>query len=79
MVVRGGFAVPRQICSVSPLLFYNKCHISFDSRMRMLLNDVNKINVGDEIHVCTRQDFKNCNFQEIFLIGLFQSCIEHVP
>ena len=51
MVVRGRFAVPMQS----------------DSQRIMLYYDINYVNVENEIEVSTRQEFENCNFQQILL------------
>ena len=51
MVVRGRFAVPMQS----------------DSQRTMLYYDINYVNVENEIEVSTRQEFENCNFQQILL------------
>ena len=53
-----------QIC-IFVLSHPNKNYISLDSQKRMLYNDLNYVNVGNQIDAPHR-NLKNCNFQYFF-------------
>ena len=41
--------------------------ISFDSQRRRLY-DMNYVNMSNEIRVCTKRKFKNCNFSVMYIV-----------
>ena len=68
-MVRGRFAVLMQICVFSLDFEYpNDHYTSFDSHMWMPSNYLKYENVPFKVKIHPTWEFKNCNFQYIFLI-----------